>query len=156
MPSRGAVTERIRRVVSAVNDPTVSTPIRFKAPSHEISRPRFDNGTLPLGQRYVPSMLAPRAVLRKHLWPDRRVTGHHSDRTHPTLDFVDPSFRHDDLDGMSGPCGHIFMFPVQVGAQRVGPSYPRDVSVAQIHPQKVRIGRELVLVEGFEPPLYPF
>jgi hypothetical protein len=48
------------------------------------------------------------------------------------------------------------LITIEKNPQPVGPRVSGDVPVTEVHPEQIRVGPALVLVEGFEPPLSRF
>jgi hypothetical protein len=108
-----------------------------------------------IGQLDLSSMLFPLSVLGKYQRPCLPVAG--------DFDAIISSFDQTHFPWLSKGINSTRTFrndarliTIEKNPQPVGPRVSGDVPVAEVHPEQIRVGPALVLVEGFEPPLSRF
>ena len=130
-------------------------PVRMDASTDEGVRKFLNDLPLLIGQLDLPSMLFPLSVLGKYQGPCLPVAGNFDAIT---LSYSQAHFPwvSQGIDSARTFRNDARLITIEKDPQPVGPRVTGDVSVAEVHPEHVRVGPALVLVEGFEPPLSRF
>jgi hypothetical protein len=100
------------------------------------------------------AMFSPVTVLRQHQWPAAPIHPHDD---HAPPDSAEPdALRRKLRDRSSRFRNDMRLAVVEKDPQHVGSRHSADAAVAEIQTEQVGVRGMLVLVEGFEPPLYRF
>jgi hypothetical protein len=95
-------------------------------------------------------------MLRKDLGPEAAIAGDVGHRAQSTLYLTNATIGQKASDRVLHARNNVLVPAIQEYSESVRRRHSGDVTIAQVHPEQVCVGLTLVLVEGFEPPLYRF